>query len=1221
MASQSSRVQRDQRLNEVLAAFLEAVEANPKLDRKEWLRRYPDLAAELAEFFANHDRMAPLAVPSPAVTTAFPAIRSEDAPGADLNGYPRFGQHEILCEIARGGMGVVYKARQIGLNRIVALKMILTGAMSGDSAMRRFHTEAEAAASLDHPNIVPVYESGEHEGHPYFTMKLIAGGDLAQWLSDCRLPMKKLSRATQRDVARLLAIVARAIHHAHQRGILHRDLKPANILLQRDPEQPAGSSLGQAVPMVTDFGLAKRAGSDGGVSQSLSIVGTVFYMAPEQARSQGKDLTVATDVYSIGAVLYEMLTGQPPFRGDSYFDTLILVVEQPPVPPRQLCPQIDPDLERICLKCLAKAPEERYAGADVLAQELDSWAAGEPVSVRPLRRRERLWRWCRRNPAVAFLLFLVASLILVGSSYSALMNVRLTVAANKLTAARQAAELNAGKAEEKAREAEASSAKAQAALEREQLALQEEKIQREKSRQLLVRQYVGNGAGLADAGDPLGALAWFGEALDLDKDDPARERPHRIRLAAALRRCPRLIHVAFDDRPLQVFCLSGNGRTLFTAERDGPSRLWDTGADKAVVLGPAKGPAVVQAVFSADDRFLATGDEEGNVRLWEVVGGAARGLPMKHPGPVTHLDFSRDSRRLLVAGKDGTARVWDIPAGKPLSTALKHEAEVLFAGFSRDGRLVVTAGKGGKNGAGARVWDWMAAKQVNVKPLHHKLEVVLAAFSPDGQRLFTSANGHNLRAWKLPGCEELTLPLTTNITTGPWYLSPDGQHVLKAQGTAAQVYDLTTGQPVGRPLTHGSDVLLAEFSPDGHQIVTAGWDRVVRVWDTLSGQPLTPPLRHPRRVLGMAFDRTGQRLMTGSEDNAVRLWDIRSREQAAPPLSLQSAGEVLAEAPGGRAVLAVNRDVAQVWDVAAGAPVTPSLPVKKLSQAAFSPDGKRFLTLDAEALRVWNTAGKDRDGRLLAPAAGIRRITFSPDGSRVVARLASNELRLWDTATGAAVAAGKEPAEATWKLPVVSPDGRRVVLHRFRQMIQVWDLATGKLALPVIRHFSPVIQAAYSSDGLRLATACADGTVRVWDAQSAEPLTPPLPHGLNLQQICFSMDGRYLVTAGRDGTARVWEARTGQPVTPLLRHGDGLAGASFSPDGDSLATTSKEGTVRFWDLRPDGRPSADLLLLTRLLSGQQMHVASGSFMPIGMGDLRQSWPQLRARFPAEFGPE
>jgi eukaryotic-like serine/threonine-protein kinase len=305
-----------------------------------------------------------------------------------------FGDYELLAEIARGGMGVVYKARQVTLNRVVAVKMILSGRLAGAEDVRRFHAEAEAAAHLKHPNIVAIHEVGEVRGQHYFSMEYVDGQILAQIVCDRPLAAARAAGYVQ--------AVAEAIHYAHNQGILHRDLKPSNVLVDQDDR-----------PRITDFGLAKRISGDSALTVSGAIVGTASYMPPEQASARGAGLSPASDVYSLGAMLYELVTGRPPFRAETPLETLRQVLDCVPVSPRALNPKLPRDLETICLKCLAKEPRQRYASAEDLAEELARFIRGEPIIARPVGPLTRLARWAARHPIAAGLVATTAVLLMV----------------------------------------------------------------------------------------------------------------------------------------------------------------------------------------------------------------------------------------------------------------------------------------------------------------------------------------------------------------------------------------------------------------------------------------------------------------------------------------------------------------------------------------------------------------------------------------------------------------------------------------------------------------------------------------------------------------------------------------------------------------------------------------------------------------------------------------
>jgi tetratricopeptide (TPR) repeat protein len=443
MSAEDSLSERERRLDEVVTAYLQALGTGSAPNREALLAQHPDLAEELVELLDFQDRLYRLATPLRCVAraaervTPIPTETLSDAGAepASATAGRELGRYELLGRIGAGGMGVVYRARQKGLNRLVALKVIrMREVVSADEA-RRFRAEAETAAALDHPHVVPVYEVSEHQGQLFYSMRLMEGGSLATQL--------ERFQAELREAARLVAAIARAVHHAHQRGILHRDLKPGNILLDAEGQ-----------PHVSDFGLAKRVESDGSLTQTGAIVGTPQYMAPEQTRGQKGAVTTATDVYGLGAVLYALLTGKAPFRGETALETLEQVRDREPEPPRRSNPKVDRDLETICLKCLHKDPARRYSSAEAVAEDLERWLAGEPIRARRSSLWERLWCWCRRNPVIAALSVTVLLLVLLAITGLAIGTWLLWRERGQTQEALAQAQRHAQRAEEQRRRAE-----------------------------------------------------------------------------------------------------------------------------------------------------------------------------------------------------------------------------------------------------------------------------------------------------------------------------------------------------------------------------------------------------------------------------------------------------------------------------------------------------------------------------------------------------------------------------------------------------------------------------------------------------------------------------------------------------------------------------------------------------------------------------------------------
>ena len=527
--------------------------------------------------------------------------------------------YEILGELGRGSMGVVYHARQVRLNRHCALKMILGGAHADAVASIRFQAEAEAVARLQHPNVVQIHSIGEADGLPFFEMEYVDGGSLDKAIGGTPWPARR--------AAALVEPLAHAIADAHRLGLIHRDLKPGNILLAAD-----------GTPKIADFGLAKSLNLDRGLTGTEAIMGTPSYMAPEQAEGKAKQVGPLADVYALGTILYELLTGRPPFKGATVLDTLEQVKSAEPVPPSRLVPGVPRDLETIGLKCLQKEPARRYASAESLAEDLRRFLAGEPVLARRTGPWERYWRWCRRNPTLAGAVSAAAVALL------AVVIVSVLYAADR---ARYATRLAEEGGRTKTALGELNHQFAVLALER--------------------------GRNSCEQGEVSNGLLWMVEGLEYATrgHDAVLQHAARADLAIMQRQLPTLRAVFSHREPVAV-AFSRDGKTILTGGLDGTVRLWDA------VTGLPRGRSLdvqvqVWAVaLSPDGKCILIGSRDGTARLWNTVTGQPRGEPMVHPDAVLAVAFSPDGKTILTGCRDQRARLWDTATGKPRGQPMKH---------------------------------------------------------------------------------------------------------------------------------------------------------------------------------------------------------------------------------------------------------------------------------------------------------------------------------------------------------------------------------------------------------------------------------------------------------------------------------------------------------------------------------------------------------------------
>ena len=961
----------------------------------------------------------------------------------------RIGRYKLLQKIGEGGCGVVYMAEQEeSLRRKVALKVIKLG-MDTRQVIARFEAERQALAMMEHPNIAKVLDAGATEtGRPFFVMELVRGLKITEYCDRNEL--------STRERLELFIRVCRAVQHAHQKGIIHRDIKPSNILVTVDD--------GVAVPKVIDFGIAKA--TEGRLTDHTfftafqQFLGTPAYMSPEQAAMTSVDIDTRSDIYSLGVLLYELLTGTTPF------DTKVLLAAgldafrrtiretEPLRPSTRLTQDLDTalsrrqlqerihlvrgDLDWIVMKCLEKDRSRRFETANALAMDVQRHLANEAVVARPPSRLYELQKVLRRHKlgfaaAAAIVAILAAGTVV--SAWQAVWTER----------------------------------------------------QRKQVQRNVIRQYVANGARLMNDGDLFSSLLWFTEALRLDAGDARSEEPHRIRIASVLRQCPRLLTVLSHGSMVYHAEFSPDGAKVVTASDDHTARVWDATTGLRLLLLPHDGQ-VYNARFSPDGLRIITSSRDKSARIWDAGTGALL-WTLQHTDTVWQGCFSPVGHLVATACGD-QAQLWDAATGQRLGKPLSHWYWLNKLLFSPDGRFLTCDTQSDQ----AFLWNVAKGK------LEMRQPGEFAGFTPDGQRLLSFA-GDSVHVWDTRAFKELPYSPLTLAKVYSASFSPDGRAIV-ASGLdfTAQVWDADSGRPLFSPsVKHTGPILMSGVGPDGRRFATAGQDTVAQVWSTASGEPIGPPLKQILHVKYIAFNKDGRRLLANSCDQAARIWDMATGD-VSRPMRPTFENEHRLVSPDGRYVLIAGQSNSiSITDIASGKTLAALPHADPVIYASFSRDGQSVITSCTENnvvssmrsdIYLWDArSGRRIDAGGMSHPFRLLYAAFRPDNRRVLTCGFDFTARVWDAQTGRPLTPPLRHREQI-RWGAFSPDGRAVVTASWDRTVRVWDAATGNPVTPPLQHKETVAGAFWSEDGKRLTTLTKDDHIQVWDLATGEPLTP-----------------------------------------------------------------------------------------------------------------------------------